>query len=76
MDSQDNPVWKDGPYDATQSSPTPVSDLFITRLVRIPATLPPGEYRLRIDAMDVASGSEATVSTPLRVSPVAPPPAR
>ena len=67
-DAKGTEVLKEGPFDATQSSSTPKPDLFITRMVTLPKTLAAGEYRLRVDVRDMASGVDSSVSVPFMVS--------
>jgi hypothetical protein len=67
LDAQGNDVLRDGPSDATQSSSQPVTDLFITRMVRLPGNIAPGDYELRFEATDMATGVQAAASVPFRV---------
>jgi len=62
-------IWSEGPLDATHSAAAPTDELFITRMVRLPKTMPAGQYRLAIEATDVATGVTAKVKTPFTVKP-------
>lgn len=68
LDSTGAEVMKEGPFDAMQSSPTPMPELFITRLVTLPRTMAPGDYRLRVDVRDMATGVDTSVTVPFRLS--------
>jgi hypothetical protein len=67
VDAEGNERWRDGPFDATQMSAEPVADLFVTRMVRVPGNLGPGEYRLVFAVTDMATGIERTVGLPLPI---------
>jgi hypothetical protein len=71
VDAGGTGIWKEGPIDAMQSSASPTSDLFVTRMVRLPKTIPAGDYRLRFDAVDMATGARTTMAIPFRVTPPA-----
>jgi len=73
VDAGGTTVLRDGPIDATQSSATPMADLFVTRIVRLPASIKPGTYRLIFDATDMATGIQSTVSLPFQVKAAAKP---
>lgn len=45
----------------------PRTDFFIARVVRLPATLPPGEYRLRVEVTDRVSGEFDSTAVPLQI---------
>ncbi len=62
-------IWSEGPLDATHSAAAPTDELFITRMVRLPKPMPAGQYRLAIEATDVATGVTAKVKTPFTVKP-------
>ncbi|MFO0961706.1 MAG: hypothetical protein U0625_02235 [Phycisphaerales bacterium] len=59
QDQQGHEIWSEGPLMARDAARTPPQDLFITRMVRIPASLPVGLYTLVIDATDGANGANA-----------------
>lgn len=71
VDSGGTGIWKEGPVDAMQSSASPTSELFVTRMVRLPKTIPAGDYNLRFDAVDMATGARTTMALPFRVWPPA-----
>ena len=73
IDAGGTTVFREGPVDATQSSATPMAELFVTRMVRLPATIKPGTYRLIFDATDMATGIQSTVSLPFQVKAAAKP---
>ncbi|MEI6474073.1 MAG: hypothetical protein WCO75_01650 [Planctomycetota bacterium] len=60
-------IWSEGPLDATHSAAVPTDELFITRMVRLPTPMLAGQYRLAIEATDVATGVTAKVKTPFTV---------
>ena len=62
-------IWSEGPLDATHTAAAPTDELFITRMVRLPDSLLGGQYRLAIEATDVATGVTAKVKTPFSVKP-------
>ncbi len=62
-------IWSEGPLDATHTAAAPTDELFITRMVRLPDSLLGGQYRLAIEATDVATGMTAKVKTPFTVKP-------
>jgi len=62
-------IWSEGPLDATHTAAAPTDELFITRMVRLPDSLLGGQYRLAIEATDVATGVTAKVKTPFTVKP-------
>ena len=62
-------IWSEGPFDATHTAAAPTDELFITRMVRLPNSLLGGQYRLAIDATDMATGVTAKVKTPFTVKP-------
>jgi hypothetical protein len=68
LDAAGAEVLKEGPFDASQSSPTPNPDLFITRMVTVPKTMAPGAYTLRVEVRDMATGVESNVTVPFTVS--------
>ena len=67
VDADGNALWRDGPFDVSQSSAQPVADLFVTRMVRVPGNVGPGEYRLAFAVTDLATGIERSVELPLAV---------
>ena len=71
FDAQGTSIMREGPFDATQVSQAPVANLYVTRMVRLPATIAPGSYRLILDATDMATGVQSTVSLPFEVQPAA-----
>lgn len=68
VDSKGAEVTKEGPFDATQVSSAPMPELYITRLVTLPKTIAPGEYRLRVDVRDMGTGVDTSVTVPFRVA--------
>lgn len=68
LDAAGAEVLKEGPFDASQSSPTPNPDLFITRMVTVPKTMAPGAYTLRVEVRDMATGVESNVTVPFSVA--------
>ena len=62
-------IWSEGPLDATHTAAAPTDELFITRMVRLPESLLAGQYRLAIEATDMATGMMAKVKTPFTVKP-------
>jgi hypothetical protein len=73
VDSGGTTALREGPIDATQSSAAPMAELFVTRMVRLPAAIKPGTYRLIFDATDMATGIQSTVSLPFQVKAAAKP---
>lgn len=63
-------VWSEGPVEATHTAAAPTDELFITRMVRLPDSLLAGQYRLAIEATDMATGMMAKVKTPFTVKPL------
>lgn len=70
------PVWTEGPLTARDTSRTAPRDLFITRLVKLPASLPAGGYSLVIDATDDATGQMASTTVPFSIVAAAPEPTK
>lgn len=66
-DAQGDAVWAEGPVVASDASRSEPRDVFITRLVRVPATLPAGAYVLEIQASDPATGASDTQEVRLQV---------
>lgn len=62
-------IWSEGPLDATHTAAAPTDELFITRMVRLPDAMLAGQYRLAIEATDMATGLTAKVKTPFTVKP-------
>ena len=62
-------IWSEGPLDATHTAAAPTDELFITRMVRLPDSILGGQYRLAIEATDMATGVTAKVKTPFTVKP-------
>ena len=62
-------IWSEGPFDATHTAAAPTDELFITRMVRLPDSILGGQYRLAIEATDMATGVTAKVKTPFTVKP-------
>ena len=56
-DASGTVVWTDGPIDATDAQRVVRHDLFITHLVRLPATLPAGQYAMEFEGTDPATGA-------------------
>jgi hypothetical protein len=48
----------------------PTVELFITRMVKLPRTIPAGSYSLVVAATDMATGAETDVRLPFVVKPV------
>lgn len=67
LDAQRSRIWTEGPISATDSSRAEPRDLYIARVLRIPATLPAGNYVLEIEAIDPASGASAVSDVRLQV---------
>jgi hypothetical protein len=70
-DAKGTVIWKEGPFDAIHSSPVPTDELFITRMVKLPRTIPAGSYSLVVAATDMATGAETDVRLPFAVKPPA-----
>ncbi len=70
-DAKGTVIWKEGPFDAIHSSPVPTDELFITRMVKLPRTIPAGSYSLVVAATDMANGAETDVRLPFAVKPPA-----
>jgi hypothetical protein len=70
-DAKGTAIWKEGPFDAIHSSPVPTDELFITRMVKLPRTIPAGSYSLVVAATDMATGAETDVRLPFAVKPPA-----
>ena len=70
-DAKGTVIWKEGPFDAIHSSPVPTDELFITRMVKLPRTIPAGSYNLVVAATDMATGAETDVRLPFVVRPPA-----
>ena len=70
-DAKGTVIWKEGPFDAIHSSPVPTDELFITRMVKLPRTIPAGSYNLVVAATDMATGAETDVRLPFAVKPPA-----
>lgn len=70
-DAKGTVIWKEGPFDAIHSSPVPTDELFITRMVKLPRTIPAGSYNLVVAATDMATGAETDVRLPFAVKPTA-----
>jgi hypothetical protein len=70
-DAKGTVIWKEGPFDAIHSSPVPTDELFITRMVKLPRTIPVGSYSLVVAATDMATGAETDVRLPFAVKPPA-----
>ena len=68
-DAKGTVIWKEGPFDAIHSSPVPTDELFITRMVKLPRTIPAGSYSLVVAATDMATGAETDVRLPFAVKP-------
>jgi hypothetical protein len=72
LDAQGLPVLTEGPYESSHVTEPPLTDLFVARVVRLPATLPPGAYTVEFEAIDTANGSKAKGSTALAITEPAP----
>ena len=70
-DAKGTAIWKEGPFDAIHSSPVPTDELFITRMVKLPRTIPAGSYTLVVAATDMATGAKTDVRLPFAVKPPA-----
>ena len=70
-DAKGTVIWKEGPFDAMHSSPVPTDELFITRMVKLPRTIPAGSYNLVVAATDMSSGAQTDVRLPFAVKPPA-----
>jgi hypothetical protein len=70
-DAKGTVIWKEGPFDAIHSSPVPTDELFITRMVKLPRTIPAGSYNLVVAATDMATGAKTDVRLPFAVKPPA-----
>ena len=60
-------VWAEQPARATDLSRTKRSDFFLQQLLRLPKTLAPGDYELRVKVTDLTTSSSAQAGIPLRV---------
>jgi hypothetical protein len=67
LDAARSRIWTEGPIAATDSSRSEPRDLYIAKVVRIPATLPAGSYVLEIEAADPATGASALADVRLQV---------
>jgi hypothetical protein len=67
IDAEGVPTWSDQPQRAQDISRTQRNDLFVTRLVRLPETLTPGKYALRIVAEDGATQDKTTATVPFDI---------
>lgn len=68
LDAQGLPVLSEGPYESSHVTEPPLADLFVARVVRLPATLPPGAYTVEFEAIDTANGAKAKGSTALAIT--------
>lgn len=73
LDADGLPAASFGPFTASHTAPPPVVDNFVARMVKVPATLPPGRYSVEVDATDPETGARARTTTALEVT-AAPPP--
>lgn len=76
VDGNGNQIWRDGPFDAVHTADGAVDDLFVTRIVRLPRTIPAGDYRLSVDAIEVSSGASTSFAIPFTVVPSTAAPAK
>ncbi|MBL9141100.1 MAG: hypothetical protein JNK53_04475, partial [Phycisphaerae bacterium] len=67
LDSEGHPQWSDAPQRAKDVSRVVRTDLFVTRLITLPASLRPGQYALRIVGNDTASGAQSVVTMPFEI---------
>ncbi len=67
LDSAGLPIWSDQPQRARDVSRTLRTDLFVTRLVRLPDGIAPGKYALRVSALDGATAERTVATTPFEV---------
>ena len=72
LDADGLPAASFGPFTASHTAPPPVVDNFVARVVKVPATLPPGRYAVEIDATDPETGARARTTAALEVT-AAPP---
>jgi len=68
LDASGLPVATLGPYPSSHTAEEPLVDLYVARVVTVPATLPAGPYTVEIEATDPASGMKARASVPLAVT--------
>ena len=68
LDANGLPVATLGPYPSSHTAAEPLVDLYVARVVTVPATLPPGPYSVEIEATDPATGMKARASVPLAVT--------
>ncbi len=68
LDETGHPVWSDVPQRAKDVSRTVRTDLYVTRLIALPATLPPGKYAMRIVANDTANGAQPVAMLPFEIT--------
>jgi hypothetical protein len=66
--AEGRPLWSDAPQRAKDVSAVARADLFVTRLVTLPAALRPGAYAVRIVADDIATGSQAVALVPFQIA--------
>ena len=71
LDNSGAPVWSDMLQKAKDLSRAERKDLYVTRLLTVPASMVPGKYSLRVVASDPASGEEASAVIPLEVQALA-----
>lgn len=67
LDNSGAPVWSDMLQKAKDVSRAERKDLYVTRLLTVPASMVPGKYSLRVVASDPATGEEASAVIPLEV---------
>jgi len=68
VDANGLPVATLGPYQSSHTAEEPLVDLYVARVVTVPATLPPGPYSVEVEATDPVTGVKARASVPLAVT--------
>jgi hypothetical protein len=68
VDANGLPVATLGPYQSSHTAEEPLVDLYVARVVAVPATLPPGPYSVEVEATDPVTGVKARASVPLAVT--------
>ncbi|MFH0953760.1 MAG: hypothetical protein V1873_05480 [Verrucomicrobiota bacterium] len=66
--AQEKEVWKGDPVSVTDESSSKRRDFFLAQYLRLPGTIQPGNYNLRVQITDNADGTAAVASIPLTVA--------
>jgi hypothetical protein len=65
----DRPVWSDSLGSAEDRCRHPRRDYFVSYRLRLPESLPPGPYRLRLKQIDALAGCSASQDLPFSILP-------